>query len=557
MGLTAKMTLLFNSLNALGLAAYGLLSVKAQVGEEMGAMDARLALAAQSYVRVAGEDRMDRAFRPAGAAARADGAAGEAYRADVAMMGDYAGELGLAYLYSVTVVGQKAKYVLDGAPQADIDGGDFKYPMDDYPDASPAVFAAWEKWAPQVDEYTDSFGSFRSYFLPAATGAGNRVIVGADVAIGDVRQKIKGIVARQARAALSIFAAGFAITFVFARAVAGRVIRIGAHVRYMAGTRDFTRAVAAGSMDEIGRMAAGINELQDVLREAIGRTFGASVSNAAHAQQFGAAAASIHGRVAASTLQVEQLNGHSGEINRHAAAAARMAASVQTDIGETNGQLTEAHGTLKELVAGANETAGNSRALAADLRDLNAKMGDVKRILETVTEISDQTDMLAINASIEAAQAGSVGKGFMVVADSVRGLASRTQETVGESDEIINQVVKGINRIIARMTEIVKANDRLAAASGRSLRDIASMHGRFAKTISMVAESAASSGRIEASVASMAAGLDSVASGVEATKAEAGEILDASAAIQGEADGMMDQLSKFAVGAPPPGARAE
>ncbi|MDR2561663.1 MAG: hypothetical protein LBC63_07835, partial [Holophagales bacterium] len=118
MGFTAKMTLLFNLLGALILVVYGVMSVKTQLAEKISDIDAELAIAAQSYIKVVGEDKIDRAFR-SGATARS--VPEEEYKADVASMGEYASDLGLAYLYSMTVVDGKAKYVLDGAPQSEID----------------------------------------------------------------------------------------------------------------------------------------------------------------------------------------------------------------------------------------------------------------------------------------------------------------------------------------------------------------------------------------------------------------------------------------------------
>jgi len=213
MSLTAKMMLLFNSLNALVLVLYGIISVRTQVAKELDGIDGKLALVAQNYVRVVGEDKIDRFFQ-SGAAPEKE------YLADIASMGQYASDFGLAYLYSMTVVDGKAKYVMDGAPQSEIDEGNFKISNGRLPRASPMFFAAWEKWAPMVEEYTDSFGSFRSYFLPFATKAGNKVLIGADMNVDDVKLKTRDIVISQISIAAVIFAIGFAMTFIFARVVA-------------------------------------------------------------------------------------------------------------------------------------------------------------------------------------------------------------------------------------------------------------------------------------------------------------------------------------------------
>jgi diguanylate cyclase (GGDEF)-like protein len=227
MELSAKITLLFNSLNVLILVVYGLVSVRTQVAEKIKEIDTELAIAAQSYVRVVGEGKIDRAFQ-VGAVRQGSKDIGtvpkEDYMVDVAFMGQYASDLGLAYLYSMTIADGKAKYVLDGAPQEEIDEGNFKYPMDDYPDASPMLFAAWEKWIPTVDEYKDSFGSFRSYFMPFATKAGNKVIVGADMQIDEVKRRIRGVVVSQVMVFAAIIAVGFVATFFFSRVVAKRMI---------------------------------------------------------------------------------------------------------------------------------------------------------------------------------------------------------------------------------------------------------------------------------------------------------------------------------------------
>jgi len=88
----------------------------------------------------------------------------------------------------------------------------------------PMFFAAWETWTPIVEEYTDSFGSFRSYFMPFSTKAGNKVIIGADMQINEVKRRIRDVVVSRVMVFAAIIAIGFAVTFFFARLVAKRMV---------------------------------------------------------------------------------------------------------------------------------------------------------------------------------------------------------------------------------------------------------------------------------------------------------------------------------------------
>ena len=538
--LQTKIVLLFITVNVLILTAYTVFAVRTQVEEQQLKIDAELKLAANTYVVTVGEESLNRAFD--------NSIPEEEYKTIIASMGKYANDLNLAYLYSMTVVDSKVKYVLDGSPQEDIDKGEFANPGDDYKDASPKILVAWNTWAPQFDEYTDSFGMFRSYFMPLTTKAGNKIMICADMDIGDVRQKIKNIYISQISIALGILVFSFILSYLFARVIAKSIINIGSHINHIAKRRDFTQTVAVKSGDEIGKMAESLNSLQDVLKQAIGQAYGISVSNASLAEGFSTAAASIQGQVASSSQHVEQLYEQAAEINKHAQLAAQYAISVRRDINETSEQLSDARQTLRGLVGRVKETAEHSRGLAKDLSELNAKVSAIGRVLETVADISDQTNMLAINASIEAAHAGSIGQGFAVVADEVRKLAASTQDTVGESNEIVGLITKGINSIVTKMAETVEANEKLATESDKSLADIESMHNRFSNTTSIVAESVANTDSISSSISSITESLGDVNNALDNSKSQADDILNKASSIRDDANELKGYLSSFKVG---------
>jgi len=139
-------------------------------------------------------------------------------------MGDYVNELGLKCLYAATVVDSKAKFVHIGTSRSNIDSGNFSYPMDDYRNASPKFFAAWDTWTPQTEEYTNSFGRFRSYFLPMITSAGNKFIIGADMNIDEVKRNVNKVSTSQIFIAISVLLLSFVITLLCARMLAGQMI---------------------------------------------------------------------------------------------------------------------------------------------------------------------------------------------------------------------------------------------------------------------------------------------------------------------------------------------
>jgi methyl-accepting chemotaxis protein len=98
-------------------------------------------------------------------------------------------------------------------------------------------------------------------------------------------------------------------------------------------------------------------------------------------------------------------------------------------------------------------TSDQENGLASNLSELATKAEGAKEILEVIGEIAEQTNLLALNAAIEAARAGEHGRGFAVVADEVRKLAERTQESLGQSNKTINLIVKGIHESSEHMNQ--------------------------------------------------------------------------------------------------------
>lgn len=122
-----------------------------------------------------------------------------------------------------------------------------------------------------------------------------------------------------------------------------------------------------------------------------------------------------------------------------------------------------------------NELAGK---MHQSMNELNGQTESISRILDTITDIADQTNLLALNAAIEAARAGEAGKGFAVVADEVRKLAEKTMQATKSVGQAIQDIQRGAaesDRLIGKSVEYVRASTELAGKAGEALQRIEQM----------------------------------------------------------------------------------
>ncbi len=235
---------------------------------------------------------------------------------------------------------------------------------------------------------------------------------------------------------------------------------------------DLTRAVPQAGGDEIGEMLAKLAVMQGNLRELIGAVHGnvANLNRAAtelSTSSSSSARASESQSEAASSMaaSVEELSVSIDQVEAHA----REARGVTQDSGsqsEEGGRII--HQTAEEMrniAAAVNSTAGT-------IRELEDFSGQISGIVSVIKDIADQTNLLALNAAIEAARAGEQGRGFAVVADEVRKLAERTANSTQEITGMIGKIQQGTQRAAQEMESgVQRVNDgvQLAHKAGDSV----------------------------------------------------------------------------------------
>jgi methyl-accepting chemotaxis protein len=205
----------------------------------------------------------------------------------------------------------------------------------------------------------------------------------------------------------------------------------------------FAERVASDRQDELGKLAVAANTLRDFLAETFSRLQrSASDLDSASGELNSIASLMTHGtneqfnRTDQVATAMNEMSATAQEVARHAADAAR--AADDADHSAQQGEKVM-QGTIHTITQMRGEIANT----ATVIRRLETDSGRIGKVLEVIRGIAEQTNLLALNAAIEAARAGEAGRGFAVVADEVRSLAQRTAASIIEINQIIQTVQTG------------------------------------------------------------------------------------------------------------------
>ncbi len=312
------------------------------------------------------------------------------------------------------------------------------------------------------------------------------------------------------------------------------------------GDKDLRAKINVGDRnDEISQVGRGINLFVENARLIMEEIKGISTSNKTSMDQLVQIMQETQKSMKDSSTTLNSVKNKATDIASMMNISIEQSQGLRKRLIETQGLVKESKDAIGDLFSQITESAHTEEELSSKVEQLSRNADDVKSILDIINDIADQTNLLALNAAIEAARAGEHGRGFAVVADEVRNLAGRTQKSLAEINSTIMVIVQEINAVSSQMNLNSQKMERLSDMS----KSVQETYEKMSSNLSSVVldsnqsmdDYAKSGHQIEAMVSDFAE-VEKVAS---KTLADSSDILNIATQVSGTTMNLDKQVNLF------------
>jgi methyl-accepting chemotaxis protein len=238
---------------------------------------------------------------------------------------------------------------------------------------------------------------------------------------------------------------------------------------------DLTHPIAVRGTDETGQLLQSLSDMQSNLKGTVQQIANASDQLASAAEELTAVTENStrglvtqNDEIQQAATAVNEMTAAVEEVARNAASTSQISSQTAEDASKGQKQVQQAVTAINNVTVEITDSTQRVEALAGQIHDIT-------KVLEVIRGIAEQTNLLALNAAIEAARAGEQGRGFAVVADEVRALAHRTQASTAEIEAMIDRVRNGADEAVQAMGKsrtLVQNTQALATEAGLALERI-------------------------------------------------------------------------------------
>jgi len=346
--------------------------------------------------------------------------------------------------------------------------------------------------------------------------------------LSDVRNRVLGLIV------FTLLAAVYSLVGFYL--VICRTIRaLDASMKQVAAG-DLTVKVHSGTTDELNNIATSLNKMIAHFHALIMQLADHSALLASASTELSATTEGSQNGALAQQQQADQISASMGEMVMGINDASANAKLASADAGEADREANEGGAVIHQTIVSIERLAEEVNEAAVEVHKLEQNSIDIGSVLDVIKSIADQTNLLALNAAIEAARAGEHGRGFAVVADEVRTLAGRTQESTSQIQEMVERLQTNTKKSVSVMEANKKNADKMAIEASNASTSIDRIIAQVAQIMDKTNQ-----------VASVSEGQVLVVKQVDSSVNEVSEAAHSSVAAAGEIAIASEELARLAI----------
>ncbi|EGV31102.1 methyl-accepting chemotaxis sensory transducer [Thiorhodococcus drewsii AZ1] len=281
--------------------------------------------------------------------------------------------------------------------------------------------------------------------------------------------------------------------WVFYRSITGQLGHLHAAMQQILHQSDLSQATSLDIPNEIGDIAKDFDRMVDRLRGLVERVGGSAVTLSGSAQQMADSLQEARETAHRQNQETDQVATAMHEMTATAVEVAANTASAAESAERSKDLAGQGRESVQDTIDSMSVTVEHIGAVAETIVALETHAGTIGKILDVIQGVTAQTNLLALNAAIEAARAGEQGRGFAVVADEVRTLARRTQASALEIEDMVVQLQSTTHQAgeqMARSRDSAESSMEAATKAGRSLEEITEAVDAITATMTQIASAA-------------------------------------------------------------------